>query len=603
MTHRRHRTDLEAGAIAPATAVLLAVLIAFVGLVADVGVWFAQRRDLQAAVDAAALAAAPDAHNPARALANAQTILAANGVQADAITVFDTGWYCPDPARTPQARFQSTPCIDMPGTAPRNAVRMNVGGAAPLFLARLVTDDDSAPQIAVGATAAQINQAAIQAGAGTLALDDGLANTVLSSLAGGTVSLTAANYESLATTQVDALQLIDALALELGLSGGTYRDVLDSEVAVGALLEAAANVLSRSPDLAGASAALAGLEALQSQIPASRRVELGQLFDLGLWTETATGSAGAALDAGVNVLQLTTFALQAANGQNAIAVPALGVSVPGLASLGVEAAMIEPPQTAYIGLGPEGVSVHTGAVRLKLALNLLPGTLANILGYSRLPLYIEAAGGDAQIRDIRCEGSPTTDARVQVEARSGLADIYVGAPSMDVMRNFDHPVTYADIEPAPVLNLNLLGLGILELATGLRGHAQVGDVQELRTFVQPQAPFRQPSDGIIGHPGDASRSPVTPTPVRVAGGDLTATLGELPQSLEMRVRTCVLPGVCLPASTLSGAQLGTLFTLLNPLLRALDAPLAALLQALGVQVGYLDVAVTGVNCGAAVLVT
>ena len=57
----------DQGAVAPATVAMLAVLIGMVGLVTDSSVWYAQRRQLQAATDAAALAAAPYAGNAAAA--------------------------------------------------------------------------------------------------------------------------------------------------------------------------------------------------------------------------------------------------------------------------------------------------------------------------------------------------------------------------------------------------------------------------------------------------------------------------------------------------------------------------------------------------------
>ena len=53
----------DRGVIAPATAVVMAVLVGMVGLVTDASVWYAQRRQLQAATDAAALAAAPFAND------------------------------------------------------------------------------------------------------------------------------------------------------------------------------------------------------------------------------------------------------------------------------------------------------------------------------------------------------------------------------------------------------------------------------------------------------------------------------------------------------------------------------------------------------------
>lgn len=590
--------ESEAGAIAPAAAVMLAVLIGFVGLVTDTSLWFAQRRDLQAVTDAAALAAARFAGSPELARQQGEAILTANGYPATAIQRLETGWYCPK-AATPGQRFQSRACDGYPNLAP-NAVRLSTAHDTPILLSAVANWSTSTRQmVSLRATAAQVDQAGLEAGAGVLQLNAGLINGLLSALTGSTVNLTLADYQGLASTEIDALALLDALAIDLGLGAGTYGQLLDTEVGVGQLLDAAIGVLDQYRNLAGVSAALSGLQRLEAAVPAPQRIKLGQLFDLGLWENTRVGAGDSrtALDAGVNLFQLASFSLQLSNGGHAATIPGATIGVPGLAALKVEATVIEPPQGAFFAFGPEGTQVHTAAVRLKLGLEI------PLLG-TNLPLYVEAGGGDAKIAEISCRGDPSRDARVLVDGRSSVADVYVGAPRLDVMRNVSRPVTYADIQPANVIDINLLGLGLIEISTGLRGHVAVGDTSEgarRLEFVQPTAPDATPTRdrGIIGRPVGGSLSPIAPTPARVGADQVLGSLSQLAESLELSLRLC--PLLCI-VETRRGIQLGSIFTILDPIFTALDAPLVGLLRALGVELGYTDVFVTGVRCGVPVLI-
>ena len=48
---------------------------------------------------------------------------------------------------------------------------------------------------------------------------------------------------------------------------------------------------------------------------------------------------------------------------------------------------------------------------------------------------------------------------------------------------------------------------------------------------------------------------------------------------------------------------GVLYITLDPILTALDGVLNGMLRALGIQLGYVDIPVTGVRCGLPVLVS
>src|SRR3546814_8456443 len=76
-----------------------------------------------------------------------------------------------------------------------------------------------------------------------------------------------------------------------------------------------------------ATTAIAGLQLLQGKVPAARTIELGELFGLGVWQDSRIGGP-AAINAGLNALQLASAALQLANGQNVLATTET-VALPG----------------------------------------------------------------------------------------------------------------------------------------------------------------------------------------------------------------------------------------------------------------------------------
>lgn len=607
---RRPALADDRGAIAPATAVLLAVLIGMVGLVTDSSVWYAQRRQLQAATDAAALAAAPYAEDAGRARTAANDALVANGLDPNRVVLrFATGQFC---AGEPVGqRFRTAGCADAIDTG-GNAVRIETGLGAPLFLSRLFTGaGTNERRISVVSTAARINQAGIQAGTGIASLNAGLANAVLTALTGSSVALTAVQYDGLLKTDVDALRFFDALATQIGLTGGTYGQLLQSNVGVRDVLAAQIGALATQNQTAEVAAAIAGLRTLQGQVPGNPAIALGRLFDLGLWQSRQVGDQASvsALRAGINLMQLTSFSLQLADRNHFATVPASSFGIGNLASLRVAATAIEPPVRPYFAFGPEGTRVHSAQVRMKLeleVLNLVPQLGSGV----RMPLYIEAASGDAQIDGIGCLGNPDADTIVAVSASAGIANAYIGAPADDVMNNFSQPVALSQIQPVRILNLGLPG--ILTLAdTTAKAHVAIGSTlapSRALTFVQPNGAVSVPpvpgASGIIGRPATANQSASPAVPARATSTQLTGNLlGGLAETLSVRACTASLLGACLAPVTLTGSQVGALYTVLDPVLTSLDSVIDGTLRTLGVQLGYVDVAVTGVRCGLPILVS
>lgn len=593
----------ERGAIAPFAALMLVPLIGTAALATDVGLWYAQQRHLQVATDVSALSAALKISD---ATAIAGNLLKANGFDTDSLTSAVPGVYCPDGA-APADRFKPglISCeTGQPAPDEYSAVQVTAHTTVPGVLSRTLTQTGDTGQggasgqegiypISTRSTAARIDEAGLQAGTGLLTLDttqSPLLNAVLGGVLGTKINLTAVHYNGLVNADIDALTFLDALATHVGASVGTYDGLLDSRVKVGDILQAAIDVLHRQGNIAGVDLdALNALLALQSQVTGNPDLALGTLLDLGFWKTQEVGSSTkpSALQAGLNLYQLVTLSAQVANSQNFISIPALTVGLPGIASVTVSATVIEKPQRPPFAFGPKGISVHTAQVRTQIKLQLLD--LFGLLGQGvQLPVYIEAASGDATLGPITCD----PDVRVEVDATVHAAAAYIGTTTMDVMTNFSHKIDYQkDIQRAPLVDVGLLFIGLVHIDGRAKlelfeGHkTMVFDKQDIDDQVAQQVWGGGVVDNLLGSLGI---DPVTKQP----NLDLRACILTLGQA-------CLLP---VDLSVVSGT-VTALNQLLAPVIKGLLDPLVDnLLAALGVRVGVMDVVVTGVRCGVPVLI-
>lgn len=623
----------ERGAIAPFAAIVMVTMIGMLALVTDFGLGFAERRDLQAATDAAALAAVSGqdalANNRVSDLQDiAESFLEHNGFDADDITsaVAVAGTYCADEAMAPSARFRLEVKL-CPGdrrseneeefVPTPNAVRVETGITAPLFLSRVLAPGRDNYPISASATAARIDEAAFQAGTGIADLNGGIADALLSALLGDGIELTVGQYDGLLHTEVKALPFLDALATNLNLTLGTYDQLLQADVGVGDVVQAAIDVLNQQGQVTGLTAyALAGLVQLQGQLTGNPEIALGDLIDLGVWKRQPIGGPAAttALDAGLNLFQILTFSAQLANGNHAIEIPTSGLDLDPLFSLMLEATVIEPPQKPFFTFGPVGSEVHTAQIRLKLRISALDGVV-------NIPIYIEVGEGDARLADISCGPNPAQDAVVTVDARSGLAAIYVGEVAEDAMRNFTRPAAVAE---APIADVSVVGGGILRVASVMaKATVPMGSsAWTPLTFIQPEpgaeaTAEQDPPDtsGVIGPVGNGGER------ARAVSQGMAENLGTaLLEDLSLKVtllqvltlpvlvidlkqNACVTILGLIPVCVGQGGSTGSaLASLVGGVLGLLDNVLDPLLQALGLQVGYIDVNVTGVRCGVPSLV-
>jgi uncharacterized membrane protein len=594
----------ERGAVALITAVLLTAVFGVAAVAVDLGALYAARRDLQAATDSAALAATFGlASAPlATTTAYATNYLTYNGFPASRLSstpLVTTGRYCPTAATsppTPSSRFtpgtsSSSVCPGDPsgtsfGSGP-NAVQVTASIQSPVFFGRAVSPGLTGEPINATATATQINEAGFMAGTGIANISMGVVNGVLSSLLGGSVSLSALQYNGLVGTNVTALDFLHALAARAGVSAGSYSALLQSTVSVSTVLAAAADALTVEGVVGSASvSALAGLQLLQASASGSASIQVSQLLNLGVLQNQGISSANTAtaLSAGLNLYDLATLTAEVANGQNAIAVPSTSLGIPGVATVTSSSTVIEPPQSPPFVFGPVGVTVHTSQVRLQLTFTLL-GALSVLGGTAplTLPVYVEAGSGNATLTKISCGLSPATDATVTIAAQSGIGYAYIGKVSASTpLTNFSQPVTVTSAvlsNIAVTIIVSLVQVQISGFAQASLGSPAATALTFNQTQIAAKTAQTVTSTGMVSNLLQTLVTGLQPT--------FSATLLGLSFTLPSSATTALTSAVA---------------ALLSPLAAALDPLVDGLLEALGVKLGYMDVTATGVRCGVPALV-
>ena len=168
-------------------------LIGATALAVDVGSLYLAKRELQGAADAAALAAVSRRDNPG---AGAALAIQVNSPDAR-VTALVAGGYDRNPDTAWDARF-------VPG-AGDDAVRVTIERQSPLFFARIFTREWTTT-ISATATAARSDMAAFWIGSRLAAVNEGVANALLSALTGSHVSLTLMDYQAMAQAEVVPLR-------------------------------------------------------------------------------------------------------------------------------------------------------------------------------------------------------------------------------------------------------------------------------------------------------------------------------------------------------------------------------------------------------------
>ena len=565
LTTRRFLNDAS-GHFALLTAITAPVAIVLAAIAVDTGSLYVEKRRAQSLVDLAAIAAAANLDRPEQA---ALATLSDNGVPAvvrpDAPDVqgngnwitATTGRYENDGTLAPQARFVA-------GAASPNAARVTYRMIGTRHFGTALIPP---PEIVVTGLAATSSEAAFSVGSRLAALDGGLVNALLGGLLGSNVSLSVMDYNALLSADVSLLSFLDALAVELDLTAASYSEVLDAEVTVGRVAKALSNI----DGLGGTAKAAAGRLAQQAGGAQAPTLKLSRLIGLGEVASVTIEQIAADL----NVLELLSLSAIVAGKGKQVALD-LGASVPGLLAVSVDLAIGEPPQASpWFRVGTGGELVRTAQTRLALTVEIgNAGSLVGLLGARiRIPLYLELAYAEAKLKSITCPSGRPDSVRVAVEARPGIANLYLAEVDRSKLGGFNNPVPRS---PAKLIQLPLVSV------TG-QANAEMSNVAyKTLTFTA----------------GDISSGKVKQVSTQDFVTSLTKSLFSS-LSLDVRVELGLLG---IPLISLPNNVTGLLGQTIGAAAPALDGLLNSLLSTLGLSLGQADVRVRGATCGRAVLV-
>lgn len=540
------------GNMATLFALFLPVLFGVAALAVDQASLHLEKRRLQHAVDMAAIHAASA---PGRAEAWARQALIDRGYdpQSGALTV-EMGHYTPDPARLPAERF-------IAGAPSINAARVSLTQPGTLHFASAF--GMAPPTIAARATASATPRAAFSIGSRLASLDGGVANALLGQLLGTTLSFTLADYRGIADVEIGLFDFLDGLASRIGVSAGTYGDVLDAKVKLADIAAA----LSAASGGKAMLATLAGRTDPALVVDMARLVVADDLADLTLGSAATGGMAAASL----NAMQLLTASALLADGSRQLSLD-LGFDIPGLTAVSVRLVVGEPPQGGWFTLGGEGSFVRTAQMRLRIDFSLLgQGGGLGLLAIT-LPVYVELAPASARLASLSCPPGRPDLAQAGIDAIPGIARLAIGAVPQADFLDTTRPLAIAK---TPIVTL----LGGIARVTAR------ADVSASQT-----APVRLDFTAADAEAGTV-RTARTSTPLSSLSASLLgATV------LELEILQINLLGALLSGAT------GIVKNLITPLAPAIDTVLTTLLDMLGLGIGEADVRVHGFDCRMATLV-
>jgi len=539
----------DRGVAAILTAAFGLAAIASLAIGIDVARVFVERRKAQSAVDLAAISAA---QNLGKAEKAARATLAANGLTPQTLMV-TLGNYTPDGRLAPGGRFRAN-------ATPINAAKVDLGVDAALFFGKAIAKT-SALRVRASGLAVNTQYASFTIGSRLAALNGGVANALLSALAGGAVSLSVMDYNALASSKVDLLTFLDALAIRTGATAGSYDKVL----AANATISQVAGALA---DVGGGGVTTKATLARLASAKLSNVVKLNQLASLGPLGALSVGSsATAGLSTSVSLLDLFTTSAQIANGTNAINLD-LGLQAPGLLGLTASIVTGERPQSSpWLSVGQSDVTVSTAQSRLRLIAQVGGGLLGAAV---RLPIAIDIASGKARLSALSCGLTPAANASATLNVTPSVADLWIGEPTSLSNWNALKPPAIGEATLVNALLVSISGLAHVA-ATNLNETAVPFDAAAI-----------------------AAQTVKTVKTTDIA----KSTLSSLITSLDPKVK---LLGIGLSPLGSESAVKTLLKGLLAPVAGLVDPVLNTLLETLGVSIGQADVQVRGVRCDGAAL--
>lgn len=490
------------------------------------------------------------------------------------------------------------------------AVLRTVAGGCAVALSLLLAPTPSPAQQCV-------EGACVSAGPRLVSVDttqSALLNPLFQSLLPGTaVQVSALDWNALAGAGINLNALLTQLGADLGL--GDTSQVLAANITLGQLQAAMITVLQAD----GSSAAAGALGRLPLAAPGlAGTVRLGDLLEISL----PQGSlAGIDLD----LLDLVTGAVQLYNFRNVLTTPepvtvdTAAIGLAGVANVVMWVQVVEPPVYVCGGIGTQ---FHTAAIRIKLNADVLGGFdlqpildaiaalslgITNVTltqGVLRLQLYADVARAEGSIAGIDAVGQVVT-----LNARPGIASLYLGTIADTVFFNRTQVVTPAMVTPVQLstmdlgfnINVALVGNVRVQVPLAVTGRAVATGMPELMSAAIP-GPYpatRTFASGTVSL-GVLVTSLLDSLDLQVTSGEPVATLLGEPIPLPAAVGPIIVTLV----DTVEATLRATASSVLAPAFQALFGGLVdPLLQLLGIQIGQAVFTVEGLGqaCSAALV--
>ena len=625
----------QRGAIGLMAAGTLAVALVFMLLAVDSGRLYLEKRKLQSIADTSALEAASrgglctpttTANDYAKenAARNGFTVVAGDSSRGLAVTcgtlasnASNIRVFTVDATKNDAVRVVATRTV----MASIASAIWSLFGGAPVAAQTVLT------ATAVAASAPPVAQLTIRTALASVNSGNSpLLNMVIGNLLGGSLSLTAAGWNGLLTTNVNLLSYLDQLAIELNVKAGDYDALLSTAVSASQLLDAAVKVLQKNG--AVATAVINDLITVKAIAPNTQLLKVGDLL------KVATGTPAAALNTSVQLFQLLETVAQLSSSKSAVSAAAQ-VNIPLVGTVSIQTKVIEPPQLSAIGNPAKAkagllnnpptdqIVVRTAQVRTLvkidapiikavsgvtsiltglatpvskvvgglLNLNLLDVVagvvclvgcnVADVDINQTLSIYIEAASAESHVTDFNC-ATPATKS-LTVRATTSLATLGVG---------YVEPVSaFSSSAAVNVQPVRLIDFGqrfcLLTLVCGPRT-AGVGGGLNLRALSTVGA---QTNTLVFSPVNDINAATIYKSPPGTA--DILFSLGNTLNGLQV---TYVPPSGSTP-NPANGTVTNALATIIssvvglvqNVLAPILDPIVNTLLSALGISLGNAEV--------------
>jgi len=267
-----------------------------------------------------------------------------------------------------------------------------------------------------------------------------LLNAVAGSMTGSAFNLSAADWNGLARSDVKLVSLVAALEQYTGAT--TLAEALAAPITPSQLAAALSSAVQAEGD-AAAAAAYDRLRQELAAVPGTLR-----LSDL----MTVAAPAESLSDTTVNGLDLATAALQLqSSGSGAPTPTVVSGEAAGMGgvinSITVQAQTVEPPRMVC---GPAGTLFHSGAMRLKLEVDLVDAPLpvdGATASLGRMELYVIVGRSEGIIAAVDAARNAVT-----IQAAPGAGDVYLGRIADSAFFNPNRA-----IDPATDLDYSVIG--------------------------------------------------------------------------------------------------------------------------------------------------